>query len=57
MPVERRGRDVGVLDHLVDAYCADSAAREQLVGGVENPLASAPRLGRPAGFKHASRVH
>ena len=54
MPVERRGRDARALDHLVDPNCLDAASREQLVGGIQNPLASAgPRLGRfLAGLEH-----
>jgi hypothetical protein len=28
---------VGVFDHLVDAYVADAAGGEQLVGGLEDP--------------------
>ena len=64
VPVERRLRDAGALDHLVDPDCADAASRKQLVGALEDPLArlylgsaltwprTAPtrwRTGRPTG--------
>ena len=42
--VERCGRDAGALDYLADPNCADSALREQLVGGIQNPIASADPL-------------
>jgi hypothetical protein len=54
VPVQRRGRDARALDHLVDPNCLDAASREQLVGGIQNPLAGAePGLGRfLAGLEH-----
>jgi hypothetical protein len=47
VPVERRLGDGGTLDQLFDADAADAPAREELVGGVEDPLA---RLG--FGWEH-----
>jgi hypothetical protein len=40
VPIERRLGDPGVLDQLVDPHRADTALREQLIGAVEDALAS-----------------
>jgi hypothetical protein len=51
--VERRDRDAGALDDLVNPDRADSALGEQLVGGIQNLLPSASAcLRRSPGFKH-----
>jgi hypothetical protein len=39
--VERRLGHAGVLDHLLDAHAANAAPREQLIRGVQQPLARA----------------
>jgi hypothetical protein len=40
--VERRVRQVGAQDHVVDADRADAARREHLVRAIENALARGP---------------
>ena len=39
MAVERRLGHAGVLDDLLDAHAANAAPREQLIRGVQQPLA------------------
>src|SRR5262249_52115813 len=38
VPIERHARDAGLLDDRVDADCADSVAREEIVGCREDAL-------------------
>ena len=54
MPVERRLGDAGPVDHLVDADSPDSAARKEVVGGVQNAV---PGVARHAAGGLGSRGH
>ena len=49
MPIQRRLRDAGAFNDLIDSDSANSAGRKHAVSGIEQTFASGPAGGGPAG--------